>query len=268
LPAETLGLIAGNGHLPLALARAAHRAGYRVAAVAHQGETDPGLEAEVDSLEWVRLGQLGKIADALRREGVRRIVMAGGLDKAAHFSHWRPDLTALRLLATLSERGDDRILRTIAAWFEEQGLTVVAPSDLLADHFAGEGLLVGVALTEREQADVARGVEVARLLGTADIGQTVVLREGVVLAVEAMEGTDACIRRGGAIAEGSIVVKTCKPKQDRRFDLPSIGPGTLRVMADSRARVLAVEAGLTLVLETEETFLAARRAKVSIVGIR
>jgi DUF1009 family protein len=268
LPTETLGLVAGSGRLPLALARAARRAGYRVAVVAHLGETDPALEAEVDSLEWVRLGQLGRIAEALKREGVQRVLMAGGLDKAAHFSRWRPDLTAIRLLATLSERGDDRILRTIAGWFEEQGLTVVAPTELLSDHFAPEGLLVGKALTEPERADVVRGLELARLLGGADVGQTVVLREGVVLAVEAMEGTDACIRRGGQIAEGAVVVKACKPHQDRRFDLPSIGPGTLAAMAEARCRVLAIEAGLTILLDQEETFEAARRARISIAGIR
>jgi len=193
--------------------------------------------------------------------------MAGGLDKAAHFTNWRPDLTALRLLATLSERGDDRVLRTIAGWFEEQGLTVVAPTELLSDHFAAEGLLAGKALSEREQADVAQGLALARILGGADIGQTVVLREGVVLAVEAMEGTDACIRRGGQIAEGAVVVKACKPHQDRRFDLPSIGPGTIAAMAETRCRILAVEAKLTVILDQSETFLAAERARISIAGI-
>jgi hypothetical protein len=246
---ETLGLIAGSGRLPFALARAARAAGYRVAAAGHRGETDPALEREVDVFAWVHLGQIQKIARTLGDAGASRAVMGGALTKSASFSTARPDLAMVKLWATLPKRGDDRLLRALADWFGGQGVEIVAPGDLLAGCFAAEGL------------------RVARILGQADVGQTVVVREGAVLAVEAMEGTDECIRRAGKLASGAVVVKVCKPGQDRRFDLPAIGPGTVAAMADAKARLLAVEAGLTILVDRDELIAAAKKAKIAVVGI-
>ncbi len=264
---ETLGLIAGNGRLPFALARAARAAGFRVVAVGHVGETDPALEGEVDRLGWVRLGQLRRIAAELRGEGVGKALLAGGLRKASWFSGARPDLAALGLLAKLRARGDDGLLRAIADWFSEQGVEIVPPHGFVPGCFAAEGALAGPPADDEALADAREGIRIARLLGAADVGQTVVLREGAVVAVEAMEGTDACIRRAGELVPGAVVVKCAKPGQDLRFDLPAVGPGTVAALAAAKARLLALEAGATLILDREELVRDAGRARISIVGI-
>jgi DUF1009 family protein len=173
----------------------------------------------------------------------------------------------VKLWATLPKRGDDRLLRALADWFLAQGVEIIAPGQLLAGCFAEAGLLAGPPASKDELADVAEGLRVARILGQADIGQTVVVREGAVLAVEAMEGTDECIRRAGALASRAVVVKVCKPGQDRRFDLPAIGPGTVVALADARARLLAVEAGVTIVMDRAELAAAAKKAKISVLGV-
>ena len=265
---ETLGLVAGSGRLPFALARAARAEGFRVVAVGHRGQTDPALEAEVDAFDWVWLGQLGRIAGTLSKGGARRAVMGGGLAKTASFTSARPDLAALKLWATLGKRGDDRLLRAIADWFQQEGIEIVAPDGLLAGCFAEEGPVAGPTPAAEALEDAAEGFRVARLLGQADVGQTVAVREGAVLAVEAMEGTDACIRRAGTLAERAVIVKAAKPGQERRFDMPAVGPGTIAVLAEARARLLAVEAGATIVLDREELESAARKAKIPVVGFR
>ncbi|MHB8418978.1 MAG: LpxI family protein [Myxococcales bacterium] len=264
----TLGLVAGSGRLPFALARAARAEGFAVVAVGHRGQTDPALEAEVDAFAWVWLGQLGRIAGILAKHGASRAVMGGGLAKTASFSSARPDFVALKLWATLPKRGDDRLLRAIADWFGQEGIEIVAPDSLLAGCFAEEGRIAGPAPAKDAIDDAVEGFRVARLLGQADVGQTVVVREGAVLAVEAMEGTDACIRRAGELAERAVVVKASKPGQDRRFDMPAIGPGTLAALAAAKARLLAVEAGATIVLDRGELEAAARAAKIPVLGMK
>jgi UDP-2,3-diacylglucosamine hydrolase len=265
---EVLGLIAGSGRLPFAVARAARAEGYRVVAVGHKGQTAPELEREVDAFEWVWLGQLRRIAEILGARGARRAIMGGGLAKGASFTSARPDLVALKLWATLGRRGDDRILRTIADWFQGEGIEIVAPDGLLAGCFAEEGHLAGPKPQEAALADAREGFRVARVLGELDVGQTVAVREGVVLAVEAMEGTDACIRRAGDLAEGAVIVKASKPGQDRRFDMPAVGPDTIAVLAAARARLLALEAGATLILDRGELATAAKANKIPVVGLR
>ncbi|MHB1844386.1 MAG: LpxI family protein [Deltaproteobacteria bacterium] len=267
LEMDALGLIAGNGRLPFALAQAARAAGFHVVAVAHRGETDPALEGHVDRLTWVRVGQLRRTASALQVAGVTKALFAGGIRKVRYFSGARPDLAALRLLATLRGRGDDGLLRAIARWFEAEGIEIVAPHGFLPGCFAPEGAIAGPEPRPAAIADAMEGLRVARILGQADVGQTVVIREGSIVAVEAMEGTDACISRAGEMAAGTVVVKACKPGQDRRFDLPAIGPATVEVLARARAVLLAVEAGTTLLLDRDELVRAANRAGVSIIGI-
>jgi DUF1009 family protein len=165
--------------------------------------------------------------------------------------------------------GDDALLRAIAGYFEEHGVTIVAPTDYLAEVLCPEGLLAGPRLQPAQEKDVALGREVAALLGQADVGQTVVVREGHVLALEAVEGTDETIRRGGRLGgKGAVVVKRCKPEQDLRFDLPAVGPRTLEVMEEVGARVLALEAGRTVLLEAPELFAGAESRGISIVGVK
>jgi UDP-2,3-diacylglucosamine hydrolase len=262
-----LGLVAGSGRLPFALARAARSEGHRVVAVGHIGATDPSLESEVDLLSWVRVGQLKKTALALRTAGVTQAIFGGGLAKGKALRAARPDFEALKLWAGLRDKGDDRLLRAIADWFGREGIAIVEATGLLRGCFAERGLIAGPKPTSGDLEEAARGLELCRRLGEHDIGQTVALREGMVLAVEAMEGTDACIERAGQILDRAVIVKALKPGQDRRFDLPTVGPGTLEVMEKARARLLAIEAGVTLVLEREEIRRLAKRARISVVGI-
>ena len=264
---ETIGLIAGSGAFPFIFAKAAREQGLEVHAVAHRGEADPALEREVASLTWVKLGQAKGILTALKKAGVVKAVMAGGLGRARSLTQAWPDAGAWKIARKLRGFRDDELLRAVAAYFEEGGVQIVAPTDYVKQVLAPAGLLAGGKLTADEERDVELGREVAASLGKADVGQTVVVKAGVVVAVEAVEGTDDAIRRGGRLAgKGAVVVKRVKPGQDLRFDLPAAGPVTLEVMREVQARVLAVEAGRTVLLGAEEMFRLAERFGISLVG--
>jgi DUF1009 family protein len=240
-----------------------------VHAVGFHGDTDPGLEAEVDSLTWLAIGQVRGMARALTARGVSTAVMAGGVGRLRAMRQLRPDRGALQVLARLRSRRDDELLGALARYLEEQGLRIVAPTDYVRSLLAAPGHLAGPELTPAQQADVRLGQEVAAQLGRADVGQTVVVKEGHVLAVEAVEGTDECIRRGGRYGgPGAVVVKRSKPGQDRRFDLPAAGPVTLEVMREVGARALAVEAGETVLLDAEGLFKWAARLEISVLAYR
>jgi UDP-2,3-diacylglucosamine hydrolase len=263
-----IGLIAGNGSLPRLFARAARARGLTVVAAAHLGETDPSLAAEVDSLAWVRVGQVGRIQRIFQKAGVQEAVLAGGFLRMRAVALLRPDLGLLRVAARLRSVRDDALLRAVAEDFEAHGVRIVSAASYLAELLAPTGRLAGPELDEGARRDVALGSEVAAALGRADVGQTVVVKDGHVLALEAVEGTDACIRRGAALGgRGVVVVKRLKPGQDERFDLPAVGPGTLEVMVEVGARVLAVEAGKTFLLEAERLLSAADRAGVTLLGL-
>ena len=265
---ERIGLIAGNGRLPFLFASAARAQGLEVVAVAHRGEADPALASEVASLTWVRLGQVNRILRAFRDAGVSRAAMAGGIGRVRAFSEARPDLGAVRILSRLRSVRDDALLRAVADYFESHGVTIVAPTDWLAQALCPAGHLAGPPLHPAQEKDVALGREVATLLGQADVGQTVVVRQGHVLALEAVEGTDEAIRRGAKYGgAGAVVVKRCKPGQDLRFDLPAVGPRTLDVMKEVGATVLALEVGKTVLLDAPELFRKADTAGISLVGV-
>ncbi|MFZ5471119.1 MAG: LpxI family protein [Myxococcota bacterium] len=265
---EAIGLIAGNGRLPFLFAEAAKEQGLRVVAVAHRGETDPALEGVVASLTWVRVGQVNRIVNALRAAGVDRAVMAGGIGRVRALTEARPDLGALKLVARVRSFRDDALLRAVAELFADEGISIVAPTDFLQRLLTPRGHLAGPPLDAAAEKDISLGIEVATALGVADVGQTVVVRLGHVLALEAVEGTDEAIRRGGRLGgKGAVVVKLCKMGQDERFDLPAVGVATLKVMHEVGARALAVEAGKTILLDGERTFEAARRFGVSVVGV-
>ena len=236
-----IGLIAGSGSFPFLFARAARDQGLTVHAVAHRGEADPSLEREVASLTWVKLGQAKGILTALKKAGVDKAVMAGGIGRAKSLTQAWPDSGAWKIALGMRGLRDDELLRAIARYFEAGGVRIVAPTDYVKQVLAGSGLLAGPKLKASEQRDVELGREVALSLGRADVGQTVVVKDGVVLAVEAVEGTDEAIRRAGRLGgRGAVVVKRVKPGQDLRFDLPAAGPVTLEVMREAGARVLAV----------------------------
>jgi len=266
--AETIGLIAGNGRFPLLFAEAARREGLRVVAVAHRGETESEIERAVDALTWVRVGELGKIIRVFVAAGVRRAVMAGGIRKARLFSGFRPDLRGAAFLARVRSFHDDALLRGIALELERDGIQIVSSTILLPSLVTREGVLGSVRPGRAEWKDIAVGFRVAKDVGRWDVGQSVVVKNGIVLAIEGIEGTDACILRGGELARGGIVVvKVAKPEQDLRFDVPAAGPGTVAAMRAANGRVLALEAGRTIVLERDEFLAAADAASIAVVGV-
>jgi DUF1009 family protein len=249
---ETLGLIAGNGVFPLMFAREARERGFRVVAVAHTGETPAAIEEVADAVTWIRVGRLGRMIRAFRAAGVRRAVMCGGLNKVRSLADLRPDWRTLRLLARTGGRGDDTLLRALARELGGAGIEVVSSTLFLDRILAPAGLLAGPVPDAAARADLALGVRVLEATGPLDIGQSVVVERGVVLALEAIEGTDAAIARAGALGRGgAVVVKMAKRGQDMRFDVPAVGPGTITAMRAAGARLLAVEAGATILLEAE-----------------
>ena len=257
-----IGLIAGSGRLPLLFAEHAAKAGRTVVAVAHEGETDASLPAAA----WVKLGQLGRIVEVLRSAGVSEAVFCGGIKKPRLFDV-RPDWLGLKALASMRSFGDDAALRAIAAALEEEGVSIVSPLPLLPDLLAPRGALTRREFSAQQREDAAFGLSLVRALGALDVGQTVVVRKGVALAVEAAEGTDACIARGGALARGAVVVKARKPQQDDRFDVPAVGPRTVAALAAAGCAALAVEAEKSLVLDRAELVAAAERAGIAVEGI-
>jgi DUF1009 family protein len=267
-PSKRLGIIAGNGRFPLLVAQEARRQGCWVVAVGHQGETLPELEPLVDEIEWIRVGQIGRMINRFQKSGVHEVVMAGGITKTRLFTEVRPDLRALTLLAKLRTKDDDAILRGLAAELERSGLVVGDSVQYLGALMATTGPMTAKKPTADERADIEYGWEVAKAVGRLGIGQCVVVKHKVVLAVEATEGTDETIRRGGRLAHGgAVIIKVSKPGQDQRFDLPTIGPATVTVMAESGASVIAVEAGRSLLLDRDELLSQADRAGIAIVGV-
>ena len=265
---RTIGLIAGNGRFPFLFAEGARQKGARVVVVAHRGETDPALEQAVSSFTWVYIGQFGKMVSAFRKHGVTEAAMAGGIGKLKAFKNARPDWKGLAVIARMRHFQDDGLLSGIAAAFEAEGIKIIPSTEFLADVLAPKGLLAGRGPTSDEQRDIELGREVATAIGRADLGQTVVVRRGIVIAVEAAEGTDACIRRAGELAgEGIVVVKRCKPGQDQRFDLPAVGPETVRTLAAAGGKVLAIEAGKTIVIDGAELSKLADALGISVAGV-
>lgn len=265
---DKIGVIAGGGQFPLLFAKAAHSQGLKVYAAAHQGETDETLEDHVERLQWVKLGQLGKIIDFFKQEGIRKAVFIGSITKINIFRDVRPDLKGLGLWNKINIKQDDAILRAVADRLEKDGIEVVASTGYVPELLFPKGILTSKKPTKDQMSDIVFGWEIARSLGNLDIGQCVVVRNKTVLAVEAIEGTDAAILRGGSLGkEKAVVVKLRKPNQDLRFDLPAIGMKTLDSMKEVHASVLAVEAEYALFFDRESVIQAANNAGIVIVGI-
>ena len=265
---ERIGLIAGNGRFPIIFADNAKKLGYHVSAVAHEGETEPELAGHVDRIHWIKIGQLSKLIKAFKEDKVRQAVMLGGIKKTHMFTTVRPDLRTLAMATRLALRKDDDILRELAKELEGEGIAICESTFGLEGILAEEGTLTTREPSEKEWDDIRYGWDVAHDIGRLDIGQCVVIKDCVVVAVEAVEGTDGAIKRGGDLAkDGAVVVKRSKPQQDLRFDLPAVGPRTIEVMASVKASVLAIEAGRTVLLDREIVLAKARAARIAIVGI-
>ena len=266
-PLDHLGIIAGNGVYPQVLAKAARSAGVgKITAVAFTGETDPKLAGLADEIFWLRVGQLNLLLSVLHESGAHRAIMAGQIAPQNLFD-LHPDWRALLLLARLKQRNAESIFSAIAMELEKAGVTLLPATTFLEQSLAAGGLIAGPKLSRREKADIEFGWEIAKRVASLDVGQTIVVKNGTVLAVEAFEGTNETIRRGGALGRGgATVIKLSKLNQDMRFDVPVIGMETIRVATEGKIRVIAVEAGRTLVLEKDRVVEAANNAKITIVG--
>ncbi len=269
MPVERVGLIAGSGRFPLIFAQNARESGIHVIAIAHRGETAEEIERFAHEVTWVRVGQLGRIIRAFRKAEVRHAVMAGGIRKVRMFSNFMPDPRGLALLARMKSRDDDHLLRGVAGELESEGIHVLESTLFLERIIPTEpGVLTRTEPSPEQWNDVRLGVPMVKTLGRMGIGQTLVLKQGVVLAVEAIEGTDAAIRRGGDLAGGSVVVvKMSKPQQDLRFDVPAIGPGTVEVLREAGGGVLAVEHRRSILLDKEELLAAADDAGIAVIAV-
>jgi DUF1009 family protein len=267
----TLGLIAGEGVFPHEIARAARRQGRSVAAVAFRDLTAPELEAEVSRVCWLRLGEVEPLFAFFRETGVGDAVIAGKFSKTFLYRELgalRPDARALELLARLEDRRDESILGVLAQALKEEGVRLAPQAGLVPELLVAEGVLSRAQPTRDQWRDIAFAWPIAKSLGKWGIGQSVVVQDRVVLAVEAIEGTDAAIRRAGQLGRpGACVVKVARPRQDPRFDLPTIGPGTLASAVAAKAAVLAFEAHRTVVLQRGELVERADAEGVALVAV-
>lgn len=269
----SVGLVAGAGRFPLEIARAARAAGHPVLAVGLRELAAPELEDLVDEIEWLYLGEFEATFAFWRARGAAQVVMAGKVPKTFLWERpeaVKPDAIAREILGTVADRNDDSLLGAVALAIEKGGFEVLEQVSLTPELRAPLGVLGARAPTEAEWADIAFGWPAAKALGQLDVGQTVVVQDRAVLALEAVEGTDAAIRRGCALSGGDSavsVVKVAKPGQDPRFDMPTVGLATLRAMAEGGARALAIEAGETVVVEREALVGEADAAGISVVGV-
>ena len=263
-----LGLIAGNGKFPLIFAEQAKREGISLVTVAHRGETLEEIEKVADGVTWVYVGELGKIIRTFHEAGVAEAVMAGGIKKVKLFANFRPDLRGAAFLARVRSREDDQLLRGVADELERDGIRVLESTMFLSQIISPEGMLTHRSPSREQWEDIRLGFLTAKDVGRLGIGQCVVVKHRVVLAVEAAEGTDAAIRRGGELGkEGFVAVKVSKPQQDLRFDVPAVGLNTIRTLHELKGAVLAVEAGKTILLEKEKLIQEADRAGIALVGV-
>ena len=266
-PLHALGIIAGNGVYPRLLAEGARRAGVeKIVASAFTDETDPVLERHVNVLEWMRVGQLGRLLKFFRSQDIHHAIMAGQIAPKNLFD-LRPDLKALMLLGKLKERNAESIFAAIADELAKVEVDLLPATTFLEDSLARLGLIAGPKLSSRQEHDVELGWDMAKEIARLDIGQTIVIKNGTIVAVEALEGTNEAIKRGGTLArEGAVMVKVSKPNQDMRFDVPVIGVETVRIAAESGVRVIAVEAGKTLLLERDAVIALANGSNMSVVA--
>ena len=262
-----IGLIAGNGVFPLEVARAARRRGLAVIAIAHSGETDPALSTLADEITWIKIGELQRMIEVFRSAGVKNAAMAGGIARARLADSFAPDARAMAMLSRIGRFGDDSILRAVAGEIESEGISVIDPVPMLDDVLADPGLVAGPAPSTAQLGDLQVAFEILRSVGRFDIGQVVAIRDGVVGAVEAVEGTDAALRRAAALlGKGLVIAKAAKSSQDLRFDRPAIGAATIELLNDIGAALIGVEAGKAMILERPRTFERANALGVAVYG--
>ena len=267
---NSLGIIAGNGEFPLILARAARAKGHHVLAAAFEGETSPEIEKAADEVEWVRIGQLSKLINVFTSRGVTRAVMAGGITPSNLFKNLSLDMRMIAVAARLKVRNAETIFGAIATEMAKDGVELLDPRPFLGDAVPQAGCLTREKASSDQQGDIAFGLKIAKAVSVLDIGQTVVVKQGTVLAVEGFEGSDECIKRGGALAGekgGAVVVKVSKPNQDFRFDIPCVGMRTIESCAAGKISVLVIEAGSSLLLDKEKVLETANKNALCIAVV-
>jgi len=264
-----IGLIAGSGQFPLIFSKAAGLKDYSVYAAALRNEADPELGRHVAAIEWINIGQVKKIIRFFRKHDVTQAAMMGAVRKTRMFSDVKPDMKAVSILVGMRHTHDDGLLRAFAVALEGEGIRIRSATFLLPDLLAPEGCWTRRIASPSEEADIELGWRLAKEIGRLDIGQCLVVGGGSVLAVEAIDGTDATIRRGASLGGGSaVVVKVCKPNQDDRFDIPAVGLQTIHTMSESGSRVLVVEAGKTVVFDRDEMVSLANQLGMAVIAKR
>ena len=262
------GLIAGNGKFPFLVIEGARRAGVSLSVAAIREETDPEIERAAERVIWVGIGQLGKMIRFFKREGVERAIMAGQVKHVQIFSGALPDVRMLKLLLKLPRRNTDALIGAVADELASEGIELIDSTYFLQDHLPSAGTLTRRAPNERERGDIEYGLEVAHEIARLDLGQTIVVRARACVAIEAMEGTDATIRRAGSLAHGHLtVVKIAKPNQDMRFDVPVVGVPTIESMIEAGATCLCITAGKTLMFDHEQMLQLADKHRITIVAV-
>ncbi|HVS82376.1 MAG TPA: UDP-2,3-diacylglucosamine diphosphatase LpxI [Pyrinomonadaceae bacterium] len=262
------GLIAGNGKFPFLVLEGAKRAGASVVVAAIREETDPEIERVAERVTWVGIGQLGKMLRFFKNEGVEKAIMAGQVKHVQIFSRAIPDVRMLKMLLRLPKRNTDALIGAVAGELETEGIELIDSTYFLKDSLPPSGTLTKREPDERERGDIEYGLEIAREIARLDLGQTIVIRDRACVAIEAMEGTDAVIRRAGELVRGRLtVVKIAKPDQDMRFDVPVVGVPTIESMIESGATCLCLTAGKTLMFDREEVVNLANKNKLAVVAV-
>ncbi len=262
-----IGLIAGGGKYPLLFAQAVKARGLPLTILAIKGEGGAALKSFADRYYEVPVTRLGKLLKIIKREKITEVAFAGHVRKSKALLKARPDLKTLLLWSSLQTRNDDEILRAVAKEIEKAGARVISPTQYLPELLTPQGVLTRQSPSPSQWEDIIYGFSVAKALGELDIGQCVVVKDKMVVAVEALEGTDATIKRAGELVKGAVVVKVFKPRQDPRFDLPSAGLETIVTMKEAGARVLALEAGKSLFFDREKALSLAEEAGIVVVGV-
>lgn len=265
---HTVGLLAGRGQLPLQFCRCARNAGVeKLIIVAVKGEANPEIADYADSVGWVSVGQLKRMIDFFKEKKVTKVVFAGQIKPSKLFSDIKPDVRAMKLLWRLKEKNAHSIFSAVADEFEASGIHVLPSTIFMEDELAEEGGIGKVKLKNADWDDVNYGINIAREISAMDIGQTVIVKSGTVLAVEAFEGTDEAIRRGGRLGNGNVtVVKLAKPHHDMRFDVPCIGMTTLKSLQEAQAKTLAIQAGKTIFLNKSDFLRRCNKEGIAVAG--
>ncbi len=268
---KTLGLIAGKGDLPKAVASEVKKMGYRVIAIALQPPADESLKAFVDDFHKIRIGRFGEIIKLLKKFSITEAVMVGKVPKSLLYQDKKsllPDLRAIKFLLSLKDYSDNTFMQAISTELEKDGIKLLKTPTFIKNLLTPEGVLTKKHPQKTQWRDIEFGWKIAKEIGRLDIGQTIVVKGTAVMAIEAIEGTDEAIMRGGNLAkQGAVIIKVSKPQQDMRLDVPVVGVDTILTMKKVNAKVLAIEAGKSIIVDREKFIKEADKAKVAVVGI-